>query len=316
VAHGLSKIFSKSATARLLLRKYQHDAGEEEVNFKSISNTRFNCGFIQINNMLLHRAHVSKIVVDLKAANNRAGKRAANYMNDLLTDAFWMTLEQTKDALMPLQFFIVQCQARDIHLSDAMQLLQRAYAELSSLSSTNTYAQKVTTASRKYFEHICDPTSIFSICAALDPRSKRTFHGTLEERKLTWKFILNDIKRMLQHKKQSTEETTSDCLADTDWLEMSDQSKELDDRVRHQLRSFIEAKGLEPDATTNEARKWWATRATEPLIKDYASLYFSVQCTEVENEREFSSAGKLNMLARYQFINESSILLVYDQGAP
>jgi hypothetical protein len=47
---------------------------------------------------------------------------------------------------------------------------------------------------------------------------------------------------------------------------MSDQSKELDDRVRNQLRSFIEAKGLELDAKAREARKKRGTRAAELLI--------------------------------------------------
>jgi hypothetical protein len=292
VARTVTKILSKSSSARLLLHKYQRLANEDEVSIKMTPNTRFNCGFLSIDSLLSQRRHVTKAIVDLVHGQKKAGSKAAKYLTDLLMESFWDTMQQIRDALKPLYDFICQCSARDAHLSDVLILLRATNAELTSLAS-NKYSANVLHAMNRYFSPITEGRSIFVICASLDPRFKRDFLPTHAERLITWQFILADMKRRLQSVSTTVpvESLPADEATETAWLLDGSHLIDVEARLKQNLKIFLEAKGLQSTATPSEARDWWATTNDCMELKQYASLYFSVQSTEIENEREFSSAG-------------------------
>jgi hypothetical protein len=109
-----------------------------------------------------------------------------------------------------------------------------------------------------------------------------------DERTVTRQFILDDMLARLAVKHMPYG-SDSDSNSETGFLGESE-SNSINE-VRHELKTFIKSEGLAA-VTPHEARAWWDSHKEFPHLRRYAALYFSAQCTEVDNEREFSSSSE------------------------
>ena len=265
------------------------------------SDTRFNGGFIVFQSLLSQKERIEK-AIDFVQAHNRASflKLSKNLpqkeYSAIPTRMDWDIIKDLVTALQPLNDFIVEIQDRRTTLSDALMKFRRLKLILTKAKVCNTYHLQLIEAINHYFQDIEHPLSAFTIAFALDPRTVKS--GVSEQ---TWDKIAQQMEQFYgtapSKERSPVEIPTEDqemflammglsrtnSVAD---LSSGSTAKVQLSKFRNWARAPME---MPLDAFWNSAD----VKAQIPLVRRYAARFFSMQATEVENEREFSSTGSI-----------------------
>lgn len=203
-------------------------------------------------------------------------------------------MKQAVAVLLPVNRFLVAVQQRNLLLSDVAILLLDCQTKLKALSG-NPFEKSMQLSIHHYFKDVFNPRSIFMLCTALDPRFKSKlalFLPQVSQRRELWQAAAEQVianwpqEEVIEDSPHEGEDESSgdDLVSDYNG------GNAVDRRARFQLRRYKKEKGI---SSQQDPLEWWRTMGKYPMVANYAAKVFSIQGTEVENERNFSSAGWL-----------------------
>ena len=266
------------------------------------SDTRFNGGYIVFSSLLQQQSNIETALDELKTEHPTTYTQLTKPMHGkpyscIPTRADWAVIEDLVRALELLQSFIVSLQCANLTLSDALMRYRVLMYQLQKASIKTTFHVQLIELLKQYFQDVEDPESIFSVAFALDPRVKK---DAVSDK--TWTCIANAILSEAPDSRPP-EVPSQQTEADDDELQaammgitkqaLQTQTPAVNTGVLAQISTFRQAT---PAGMSSSFEACWNTDHAKrfmPLLRQYAAQFFSLQATEVENEREFSSTGKV-----------------------
>ena len=316
----------------------------------TLGETRFNAGYILLGPVSEHRNAIKLTQEHLK--KDTKNKATWSLIKDsVLQDTDWDVLDDLLPVLETFNHFVVAVQDRRILLSDLLLKVWNTRDALAARAKTTSFAGTLKEAVDRYFAGIFSPTSVYVLCAAIDPRSKnlnwlspamvsktqsqsvlRT-RGTLgveaDLREDVWAHIKNEALAVYQSffEKEPPVDQASSAVANAldNRSESTTIANDMSSVLAASTSAFFGESGPEvshgPTDAPNKAAQelvqaeitsfrqlaqqdkntdpfqWWGNQTRFPVLKKLAARLFSLQATEVENERDFSHTGlSINLL--------------------
>jgi hypothetical protein len=188
--------------------------------------------------------------------------------------------------MKPLHHCLTFIQGRNLHLSDALKAINILLKDLSTIEG-NPYSESALECISAYVQDAVAESSAYSMTSALDPRFKDNFHLDKAKRIATRKALAEHLRAIYASAIMDTNEHTSDD--ENAWLSSISSSNphRKQTQVMDELSQFL----VSPSQDTLPCDYWKTSSSKWPLLSAYAMLWFSLQATEIENERNFSSTG-------------------------
>lgn len=293
---GLCKVFRRAPQAARQLALAQMKHYGRTIVYPSVGETRFNGGYILLRAMSKQQAAIEEAITVL---NQPAYKDTYKFFQPHLPafDSF-LVCEQMVKVLEPVNEFMTSIQARGTTLAELIVQLAKFYKSVTILEQgRNPFVNVITQSFMRYFPtDIYSSKSVFMVCCALDVRTchrLREFMSRKPDRKALWAFVTSEIVRLYgatTSDRPAQEYSDDSSSSGDDIAEVG--ASDADTLVRREVRKFKSA--IQSASTETDNVAWWRKHNTKfPTVAMYARRIFSIQATECENERQFSSSGLL-----------------------
>lgn len=169
------------------------------------------------------------------------------------------------------------------------------YNSLAKLEATNPFINSLLDALLHYFPaSLKSPTSAYMICCALDPKTKfllREWMHVPSDRDMLWKGMLNEMISLYGTVAAPVADLSSDESGHEMIAPLLNPAANNETEIAREL--FRYRKLVVEHSSECNASEWWLKHHSDfPFTSMYAQRYLSIQATESENERQFSSAGR------------------------